>query len=341
MMDTDSRIDHRITLDIILTTGYALAAALLLITDAVSGAVRIAVAAPLVGFLPGYALLSVLVPATDGVDEPSLTAGRLRGSGLAWFERCSLSLAASLGLLPILALSLSALGYPFTSDTVVLTLFAVVAGGSFLGLIRRLRLPRGDAYAPPVDRWLAEFRAGVTEPEHRFDAALNVALALAVLLAMSGLAYGLAAPDRGETYTEAALLTQGEDSLVAGNYTTDVTRGESIPLTLSVENQEEQSIDYTAVVVVERVRDDGESLDVLEREEIDRFSLSVPEGETRTRNLDAAPQIAGDDLRLSVLVFQGDAPDAPTAANADERLFLWIDVQPTGGDAESLTGGDP
>jgi uncharacterized membrane protein len=181
----------------------------------------------------------------------------------------------------------------------------------------------------------------VTEPEHRFDAALNVALALAILLAMSGLAYGLAAPDRGETYTEAALLTQGEDSLVAGNYTTEITRGESIPLTLSVENQEEQSIDYTAVVVVERVRDDGESLNVLEREEIDRFSLSVPEGETRTRNLDASPQIVGDDLRLSVLVFQGDAPDAPTAADADERLFLWIDVQPTGGGAGSLTGGDP
>lgn len=341
MMGADDRFDHRITLDVVLTTGYALAAAIVLVTDVATGAFRLAVAAPFVGFLPGYALLSVLVPATDGVDGPSLTAGRLRGSGLAWFERCSLSVGTSLGLLPILALSLSALGFPFTSDTVVLTLFAVVAGGSFLGLIRRLRLPHGDAYAPPVDRWEAEVRAAVTEPDHRVDAALNVALALAVLLAMSGLAYGLAAPDRGESYTEAALLTEGEDSLVAGNYTTDVTRGESIPLTLSVENQEERPVEYTAVVVVERVREDGESVDVLEREELDRFSLSVPDGETRTRGLDPAPGIAGTDLRLSVLVFQGDAPDTPTAADADERLFLWVDVEPAGGGAGSLTGGDP
>jgi len=80
------------------------------------------------------------------------------------------------------------------------------------------------------------------------------------------------------------------------------------------------------VVVVERVRTDGESVDVLEREEIARHSLSISDGATRTQDLNATPDIIGDRLRLSVFLFQGDVPDTPTAANADERLFLWIDV---------------
>ena len=340
MTESGSRVGRNVTLDILLVTGYALVATLLVVTEAVSGAVRIAVAAPLVGFLPGYAVLSALVPATDSGEGGSVTTSRLQAPGLAWFERCSLSIAASLGLLPITAITLSAIGYPLTSDVVALALLAVVSVFAFVGLVRRLWLSNRKPYAPPFDRWLRELRAGVVDGDG-IDTVLNVALALAVLLAMSGLAYGLAAPDRGESYTEAALLTPENDSLVAGGYATTVPYGESIPLTLSVENQEGQPIEYTAVVVVERVRTDGESADVLEREEVDRHSLSVPDGATRTQGLDATPGIIGDRLRLSVLLFRGDAPDTPTAANADERLFLWIDVQPSGGDASSLTGVDP
>jgi|AntDeeMinimDraft_4_1070355.scaffolds.fasta_scaffold00207_9 uncharacterized membrane protein len=340
MTDLRSGVGRNVTLDIALVTGYALVATLLIVTEAISGATRVAVAAPLVGFLPGYALLSTLVPATDGGEGGSVTTSRLQSPGLAWFERCSLSVAASLGLLPILAIALSTLGYPLTSDFVALTLFAVVSVCAFAGLVRRLWLTDRKPYAPPFDRWHREVRAGVIDTDG-VDTVLNVALALAVLLAMSGLAYGLAAPDRGESYTEAALLTQENDSLIAGGYTTAVSPGEPVPLTLSVENQEGEPIEYTAVVVVERVRTDGESVDVLEREEIARHSLSISDGATRTQDLNATPDIIGDRLRLSVFLFQGDVPDTPTAANADERLFLWIDVQPSGGDASSLTGVGP
>jgi len=78
MTDLRSGVGRNVTLDIALVTGYALVATLLIVTEAISGATRVAVAAPLVGFLPGYALLSTLVPATDGGEGGSVTTSRLQ-----------------------------------------------------------------------------------------------------------------------------------------------------------------------------------------------------------------------------------------------------------------------
>jgi len=330
---------HR-ALEVALVVGYALVAAALVVTEVVAGPLRVAVVAPFVGFLPGYALLSALFPGTDDGASGSVTTPRLQTGGLAWFERCSLSIPASLGLLPILAVTLSGLGVPLTRVTVALTLLGVVSGSILVGAVRRRRLADRRPYAPPIGRWRRELRAGVVDADG-VDAALNVALALAVLLAVGGLGYGLAAPDRGETYTEAALLTQGDGALVAGGYTTAVTQGEPVPLTLSIENREDRRIDYTAVVVVERVRTAGNATEILEREELARHSLSVPDDVTRTRTLNASPSVVGDRLRLGVYVYRGEPPASPTAANADERLFLWIDVRPEGGDAQGSLGASP
>jgi len=51
MTDLRSGVGRNVTLDIALVTGYALVATLLIVTEAISGATRVAVAAPLVGFL--------------------------------------------------------------------------------------------------------------------------------------------------------------------------------------------------------------------------------------------------------------------------------------------------
>ena len=340
MTDPAAGVGRRVALELSLVVGYALAATLLLVTESVGGPVRIAVAAPLVGFLPGYALLSALFPGTDGGEGGSLTTPRLQAAGLAWFERCSLSVPASLGLLPILAIALSGLGFPLTGAVVAVTLLAVVVAFAAVGLARRLRLADRPSYAPPFGRWAREVRAKGIEADG-VDATLNVALALAVLLAMGGLGYGLVAPDRGETFTETALLTQGEDELVAGGYPTAVAQDEAVPLTLSVENREGRPIDYTAVVAVERVRTDGEGVEVLEREVLERRSLAVPDGATRTAALDPAPGIVGDRLRLTVYVYRGEAPESPGPGTADDRLFLWIDVDADGGAPASLTAVGP
>jgi uncharacterized membrane protein len=312
-----------VAVDAVVVAGYAVVAGGALLSGAVGGAWRVLLAAPLVGFLPGYALLSALVPA-DGGDDRLLTTERLRSPGLAWLERCSLSVATSVATLPLVALGLSAVGAGLSAGPATAALVGFVVVATAVGVRRRLRLSPEDRYAPPLARWRREVQAAFDGS--RVDAAVNLLVVVAVVVAMSGLAYGLAAPPRGESYTETALLTEEGGDLVAGNYTTAAVQGERVNVTLSVENREGRPMEYTAVVVLERVRSVGGDAAVVERNELERASLAVPDGERRTRALSPEPEMLGDDLRLSVLLFEGEAPGTATPAGADERLHLWIDV---------------
>ena len=264
-----------IVLDGALIAGYALVAGGLLIGEVVTGPVGVLVAAPLVGFLPGYALLSALCPTDDRETTATLFSERLRTPGLAWFERCSLSVPASIAVLPLFVLLLSVSGVPLWGREPTLALVAAVVTGVGIGVVRRLRLPESQRYAPPVGRWKRELHAAFVGPDDVVDQGLNVLLAVVVVLAVSGMAYGLAAPPNGESYTEASLLTDDGGELVAGNYTSTLVEGESMNTTLSIENQEGGRTEYTVVILLERLRMDGDEAAVLEQRELSRSSFSV------------------------------------------------------------------
>lgn len=318
-----------VALDAALVLGYALVLGAVLLLGLVDGPLRVVVAAPFLGFLPGYAVLAALFPESDGSDSPVLTTERLRRPGLAWFERCALAVPTTLAVLPVLALTLSFLRVPLETDAMLLALVGIVVLGTLVGLARRFARPADQRYALPLDRWRREARGAFLDTDSPLDAALNVALVVVIVLAMSGLAYGLAAPERGESYTEVAILEERNGTLVSGNYPETLVRGEPANVTLTVENQEGQEMDYTAVVVMERVRTTGDGLQVLERNELERVDLSVPDTETRAQQLSVTPRLLGNDLRLSVLVFHGDAPADPTVDAADEHLYLWVNVSAT------------
>lgn len=334
--------------DLAVVAAYALAAGYVIVTDVVTGPPRVLVAAPLLGFLPGYAVVSALFPARAYRETgrradtgTSGSAGTRTGStdaraerarwarGPNWVERLSLAVGTSLVALVVLAVVVSLLGLPFDTGTLTTTVVAVVVGGALLGAVRRSRLPADERLVVPVARLRAEARAGTVDARP-VDAALNVALVVAVVVAASALAVGMASPDRGEAYTEVALLDDRGDDLVASNYSTDLVRGEPADLTLTVENREGSETEYTAVVVLERVRGSGGEAVVLERDELDRVSLSVPDETTAQQALSPEPTMLGDDLRLTVLVYEGDAPDRATRETAAHHLYLWVNVNASG-----------
>jgi len=315
-----------ILVETVCVLGYVLLAGVLLGTGRVTGVARVALAAPLLGFLSGYAVLSLLFPTRDPVMAAVTTTDRLRRGHLTWFERCSLAVATSLLLLPLVGVAVGTLldGYPSTTTTGVLL---ALTGLAYLGgLSRRVALPDGTRYTPPVERWLTALRSGVGADTSRLDAALNVVLAVAVVVALSSVAFGLSAPQRQASYTETALLTDGDDGLVAGNYTRTLTRGESVNVTLTIENQEGAATDYTAVTVLDRVAAGS----VVERTELARVSRTLPDGGTWHHPLNAAPETLGETLRLTVFVYEGDVPSTVSAATADETLFVWLTVRPPG-----------
>lgn len=313
--------------DLVIAAGYALVAGVALVTGMVYGPLRVLVAAPLLGFLPGYVLVAALFPARSVAERDRPRSRWVRGPSAV--ERFSLAVATSLVLLVLAGVVVSVVGAPFDELTLVATVVAITVLSSVLAAFSRLRLAASDRYVAPV-AGLTDGVRSRTADASTLDAVLNVALAIAVVVAASAFAVGLAAPDRGEADTEVALLTEQGDELVAGNYSTTLEAGATENVTMTVENREGEAMNYTAVVVLERVDVSGNDSVVLERSELDRVNVSAADGETARQQLAVEPGMLGENLRLNVYVYQGGAPAEASGDTAYRHLYLWVDVEETG-----------
>lgn len=285
-------------------------------------------ALPLLFFVPGYALLAALFPArhdahtTDGLTGVERTSGAQQ---IAWVERLALSFGASIVLLPILGVVLAVAGLPMTASTVVLSLGVFAVLGMAVGTVRRWQLPPEARFRVPYERWVERGRASVTGS--RRDVLVNLVLALSIVLAAGGFAYALAAPNDGSAYTEFVLLSEDDDGeLVTSGYPEDVTVGEPTELVLGLENYEGETVEYTVVVVLERVDTVGEEVTVVESERVGHVTTTVEPGETVHERYAVEPSMTGEDLRLSYYLYQDDPPAEPSSESAAEHLFIWIDV---------------
>lgn len=332
-----------------LVIAYAVAVAALVVSGTVAGVGRILLTAPLVVFLPGYVALSALFPGDRPADADRPSAWRLPlADGLGWLERVSLSVPVSVAVLPVLAILLDVSGVPFEPTALIVSITAFVVLVAAVGAVRRATLPDGARYDVPLGRWREEAAVkwgsddkGLLKSRRPTpDVALEVVLAVVVVLAVSAFAVGLAAPADGESYTEAALLTPGSDGPVAGNYPESVEQGQPTDLLLTLENQLGAAQTYEVVVTLDRVdvSNNGQQLTVLERSVLSRFTATVEDGRTVRRNLDAQPDLVGDNLRMSVFVYKGEAPQSPSAAGAEEHLYLWMDVTGSGSGSAAEAG---
>lgn len=130
-----------------------------------------------------------------------------------------------------------------------------------------------------------------------------------------------------ESYTGIRLLMEDEDGdLVARGYPSVLQRGEPQRLVVVVGNFEETVGEYTIVTQLQRIEQEGGSPVVTEREELDRFGVEVDSRESRPSRLDVTPTLVGEDLRLVVLLFDGEPGAEPTKENAMHSLHLWVDV---------------
>jgi len=312
-----------------LVAGYALVTATVVALGVVDGAVRVLLGLPLAAALPGYALLSAAFPGDRRSERGPPDAGRVPfAGGLSWVERCSLSVPVSVALLPLVAIAVSLAGLPLATAPVTAALAAFVCLGVAVGVVRRRRLPVESRYAVPVERWGAELRRDGDDGSSGLGTVGTAVVAVAVLVAVGGLAVGLATPVEGDSYTDAALLTSDGSELVAGDYPRSVASDEPMELVLTVKNSLGESTRYETVVAIDRVErsDGGDDLTVVERRELSRSGFTVADGETAERQISTAPVLIGEDLRLIVFVYEGTAPDSPSVDGADEHLHLWIDV---------------
>lgn len=308
--------------EVIVMLGFVLLADFVVVSIPSSPA-RAAVGLPLLLFLPGYALLTVVFPSRRF--RTRYGALDVFSSGIDGVERVGLSFGISLALLPLLGLVLWTLSPSGFGVRVLVGVLSATTGlGMICGAYRRLRLPVNQRYRVPVDRWLSGlWTDGVTGG--LFGTTLNVVLVLSVIAAVVALGVGILVPHESETYTSVSMLASSEDGLSFVDNSTAITSGDQ--LTLSIANHEAQTTTYTIVVVVERISNNGTG--VHSSQELKRLQTTVKPGETSYVNHTVSPPTEASNLRLRYLVYKDEPPKIPTAANAYRTVFFWL-TEPSG-----------
>jgi|AntDeeMinimDraft_5_1070356.scaffolds.fasta_scaffold00008_100 uncharacterized membrane protein len=297
-------------------------------------AIRALVGLPLLFFVPGYAVVSMLFP-SDGRTTGNRQAGQHvgRGVGLAtsrhrgigWRERFALSFGTSVALQPLFAIALSLLGLAYTLGVLAATLSGFAVLFMIVAVARRNQLPPDRRFHLPYDRWIGAVHRGVSAESSGVDVALNVALALVVLTSLAGVGYAVAVPNNAESFTSATLLTETDQGeLVANGYPETLDESEQFVLRLA--NHEGESRSYTVVAELQRVESADGSQRVAQRDEVVRTSTTVADGATWTHPHMVQPTVAGDDVRLIYYVYRGEAPSEPSVQSADRYVHVWLTV---------------
>ncbi|MDL0137999.1 DUF1616 domain-containing protein [Halobacterium salinarum] len=293
---------------------------------------RVVFGLPFVLFLPGYALIAALFPEeeSESVTSPDASAAQDAGQsrkGIDGIERVALSFGLSIAVVPLIGLVLN-----FTPFGIRLTPILVAVSGFTLAMTalaahRRWELEPADRFRVPYRRWLQTTREEFTNPESRLDGALNILLVMSVLLAGASVTYAVAVPSQGEAFTEHYLLTEQENgTLVADDYPTEYTVGESRPLIVGIGNHEQRDVTYSLVVELQEVRIQNNTTNVLNETELDRLQTRVAAGETHHEQLNITPSMSGTRLRLAFLLYTDTPPADPTVENAYRETHLWVNV---------------
>jgi len=316
---------------------------------------RVIFGLPFVLFIPGYAFIAALFPeagtfeTSDDAAQDEVTDPNDR-SGIDGIERVALSFGLSIAVVPLigLVLNFTPWGIRLIPIMVAVSLFTVAS--TAVAARRRWALDPEDRFRVPWREWVREAQAELFEPASRTDAALNVLLVASILLAVGSVGYAIAVPQQGEAFTEFYLLTENEDGeLVADDYPTEFTQGESESLVVGIGNHEHEPTQYSVVVALQEVRientsenavndsDSGGniSITVEEEEVLRRFQTQVAHNETWHLQHNVTPTMTGERLRLTYLLYRGSPPEDPTVENAYRELHLWVNVTAP---QESMTG---
>ena len=293
--------------------------------------VRAVLGIPLVLFAPGYMLVTAAYPGrrTAALGGGSiLTAGTEEsGPGLGPVERVALAVGLSVAVVPLVGAAVWAAAGALSRGLVLDGLVGVVGLLFPVAVGRRYALAPEERFVTRPKAQIRRVRRWIVGPSPVVTAA-NVLLVASILLAAGTGTYALAVPVDGESFSTAMLLAQQDGELTAEGYPTNFTAGQAEPLTVQLTNSENAKTSYTVVTAVERVTATDSRVRIDSQSELDRSRLTLGRGETARIHQDVAPDLTGEDVRLSYYVYRGEAPERPESATAYRDLHLWISVAP-------------
>ena len=301
--------------DLIAVAVLSVVTAVLVGGSVLPGVVGWIVGVPFLIFYPGYAAIAAVFPERSQRLNP--TEVRPKGPP-SFLARVTLSLVVSPVIVGLLATALSPLGAielgPVVVGVTVLTLGLLVAA-----TIRRLQLPVHLRAGPSPTGLGSPLGGGIPG-----NSVQSLAFVLAALALVGVSIAAVAIPPTGEAYTEAYLLTEEDGEFVADGLPADADPGETAQFHVGIANHENGPTDYEAVTVVQEVDPTG---DVATQTRADGFSVTLADDEEAIESQSFTAAEAGGDerLRVRVLVFEGSAPEEPTAGTADQVLQFYLD----------------
>lgn len=308
-------------IDLVAVGALAVLAIVFAATPATDGsAIRFAFGVVFVLFLPGYALVAAMFPdaGLPGVSRSGrFLTDRLSRHDIDLVERAALSLVLSLAITPLVGVMLGFTPWGVSPAALFVSIGVVTAVLTAIAAVRRQALAPRKRFSLPVGAVSAASRPSSTR-----RGILNVTLGVAITVAVSSVMYAIASPREGERYTELQLLTEDDGELVAAEYPREFTAGEGQSLVVGIKNRERETLAYTVVVLLEALEGD----EVVEAEELDRFGVELEHGERQRVEHTATPAFAGEELRLSYLLYADEPPAEPTQETAYEHVHIWIDV---------------
>ncbi|GAA0546069.1 DUF1616 domain-containing protein [Halorubrum ejinorense] len=296
-----------------------------------STGLRSVLTVPFVLFIPGYAIVAVLFPeagVSDGeAGEETDGSERAVRPGLTYVERAALSFGVSIAVVPLIGLVLNLTPFGIRLAPVLISVSGVTLAASGFAAYRRIQIPANERFSVPYRQWSRSVAGVFSGHESNLDRLLTVVTVVALLLAVTSAGYAIAVPKEADAFTELYLVTEQDDGeLVADNYPTEFVSGESKSLVVGVGNYEHQSVEYSLVVELQDATVVNNSTQVHDRVELSRQRLTLADEETWESQLNVTPEMSGERLRLSFMLFKGDPPSAPTTDEAYRETHLWITV---------------
>ena len=243
---------------------------------------------PMVLFIPGYILTSVLF---IGIDDVETT------------RRIALSFGLSIAIIPLLGLLLN-----FTFGLTLIPVLAILCIYDilfiFVAKYRREKLPEKERFSVRFFELIQIIGDGL-KPKGIIDIILTTMLIFTTISAIGIAYYVVAIPKIGERFTEFYVLDANGK---ANNYSTYVKVGSSSDMTVYISNYEYESMNYTLQIDIDK--------NILVYRQ-----LTLDNNETWKQNITFSPEIDGADKRLEFLLFkEGDL------VNPYRELYLTVNV---------------
>jgi len=186
--------------------------------------------------LPGYVATAALFPNRESIDA---------------IERIALSIGLSIAIVPLAGLALNYTPFGIRLEPILATLSGFVLIVSVIAWRRRIALPEDERFA--VDIKIDLSMKGMPMVDRVLTVGIVITLAATLIL----LAYVVAVPRSGESFTQLALLGP---NLKAENYPHNLTLNHSANVFVSVGSFETGERNYSLVILLQPQNGSGANL---------------------------------------------------------------------------------